>query len=119
VPHPRGGAANREAGVRAALAVLEQRGTRQEGQQGGLGTAVGRWGDAWKENPSRSWRWSSGYCAGGERRWQSEAEGEAAVAEEEEAGRCQQDLFTNLEISRDSSVKKEFPLIQNPSEENV
>jgi hypothetical protein len=41
------------------------------------------------------------------------------VAEEEEAGRCQQDFFTNLEISRDSSVKKEFPLIQNPSEENV
>jgi hypothetical protein len=33
-----------------------------------------------------SWRWSSGSCADGERRWQSRSEGEAAVAEEEEAG---------------------------------
>jgi hypothetical protein len=45
--------------------------------------------------------------------------GEAAVTEEEEAGRSQKDLFTILEISRDSSVKKEFPLIQNPNEKNV
>jgi hypothetical protein len=45
--------------------------------------------------------------------------GEAAVTEEEEAGRSLKDLFTILEISRDSSIKKEFPLIQNPNEKNV
>jgi hypothetical protein len=48
-----------------------------------------------------------------------EAEGEAERTKEEEAGRCQKDLFANLENSRDSSVKKGFLLIQNPSEKNV
>jgi hypothetical protein len=41
------------------------------------------------------------------------------VTEEEEAGRSQKDLFAIEEISRDSSIKKDFPLIQNPSEKNV
>jgi hypothetical protein len=41
------------------------------------------------------------------------------VLEEEEAGRCQRDSFANLENSRDFSVKKEFLLIQTPSEKNV
>jgi hypothetical protein len=111
----RGG--NREAGVRAALAELTHRGTRREGQQRGLGTAAGLWGDAWKEKPSRRWR--SGCGIGGERQRQKRSRGEAAMVEEEEAERCQKDLFAILEISRDSSIKKEFPLIQNPSEKNV
>jgi hypothetical protein len=33
--------------------------------------------------------------------------------------KCQEDPFANRKTSRDSSVKKDFPLIQNPSEKNV
>jgi hypothetical protein len=74
-------------------------------------------GDAWKENPAGDGaRGTAPAVSGGCR---SEAEGEAVVTEEEEAGRSQKDLFAILEISRDSSVKKDFPLIQNPSEKNV
>jgi hypothetical protein len=52
----------------------------------------------------RSWRWSSGSCADGQRRRQSGAEGEAAVAEVEEAGRSQKDLFVISKKFRDLSV---------------
>jgi hypothetical protein len=60
-----------------------------------------------------------GCGTGGERRWQERSRGGSRAPEEEEAGRCQRDRFANLENSRDSSVKKEFLLIQNPSEKNV
>jgi hypothetical protein len=52
----------------------------------------------------RSWRWSLGSCAGGQQRRQSGAEGEAAVAEVEEAGRSQKDLFVISKKFRDLSV---------------
>jgi hypothetical protein len=52
-----------------------------------------------------SWRWSSGACAGGERRWQEQrAEREAAMAEEDEAGKCQGNLFVISKKFRDPSV---------------
>jgi hypothetical protein len=51
-----------------------------------------------------SWRWSSGSCAGGQRRRQSGAEGEAVVPEEDEAGRSQKDLFVISKKFRDPSV---------------
>jgi hypothetical protein len=52
----------------------------------------------------RSWRWSLGSCAGGQQRRQSGAEGEAAVAEVEEAGRSQKDLFVISKKFRDLLV---------------
>jgi hypothetical protein len=60
-----------------------------------------------------------GYCAGGERRWQERSRGGSRAPEEEEAGRCQGDLFAILENSKDFSIKKEFRLIQKSSEKNV
>jgi hypothetical protein len=52
----------------------------------------------------RSLRWSSGSCAGGQRRRQSGAEGEAVVPEVEEAGRSQKDLFVISKKFKDPSV---------------
>jgi hypothetical protein len=86
-------------------------------RQRGRTRAVGRpSGDAWA-------RAVDGCGARALRRWW------AAGAETEQRGsegdrgrrssRSQKDLVEILESSRDSSVKKEFPLIQNPSEKNV
>jgi hypothetical protein len=52
----------------------------------------------------RSWRWSSGCGIGGEQQWQEQSKGEAVVPEEDEAGRCQGDLFAIPKNFRDLSV---------------
>jgi hypothetical protein len=93
VPHPCGGATNREAGVRAALAVLKHRGIRREGQQRGLGTAAGLWGDAWKENPAGGG--ARGGSIDGERRWQKRSRGGSGGGRGRRSRQCQKDLFAN------------------------
>jgi hypothetical protein len=52
----------------------------------------------------RSWRWSSGCGIGGERQRQGQSRGEAVVPEEDEAGRCEGDLFAIPKNFRDLSV---------------
>jgi hypothetical protein len=101
-------------GGRAAVACA-WRAQEKPGREGSRG-----WGGRGRRvGTSRSWRWSSGCCTDGERWWQERSRGGSRAPEEEEAGSCQKDLFANLENSRDFSVKKEFPLIQNPSEKNA
>jgi hypothetical protein len=58
-------------------------------------------------------------CAGGERRWQGGAEGKQRRQRRKKADRSQKDSFVNPKKSRDPSIKENFPLIQNPNEENV
>jgi hypothetical protein len=72
---------------------------RAAGERKGVGVGRRR-----RVGTCRSWRWSLGRGAGGEQRWQSGAEREAAVTEEEEAGRCQGDLFVISKKFRDLSV---------------
>jgi hypothetical protein len=104
----------RPGGGRAAVARAwrAQETLGREGRRGGGGRER-------RVGTCRSWRWSSGCGIGGKRRWQERSRGGSRAPEEEEAGRCQRDRFANLENSRDSSVKKEFLLIQNTSEKNV
>jgi hypothetical protein len=52
----------------------------------------------------RSWRWSSGCGISGERQRQEQSRGEAVVPEEDEAERCQGDLFAIPKKFRDLSV---------------
>jgi hypothetical protein len=98
------------------------------GRRGGRCGARGRWprrGARAVGRPSGD-AWARAVAGGGaralRRQWaagQKQSRGEARVTEEEEAGRSQKDLFAIWEISRDSSVNKDFPLIQNSNERNV
>jgi hypothetical protein len=67
----------------------------------------------------RNWRWSSGSCAGGQRRRQSGGRGEAVVPEEDEAGRCQGGLFAIPKKFRDLSVNQNFSLLQRSNEKTL
>jgi hypothetical protein len=64
----------------------------------------------------RSWRLSSGCGIGGERLRQEQSRGEAVVPEEDEAGRCQGDLFAIPKNFRDLSVNLNFSLLQRSNE---
>jgi hypothetical protein len=55
-------------------------------------------------------------CAGGGR---AEQKGSGGGQRRKKADRSQKDSFVNPKKSRDPSVKENFPLIQNPNEENV
>jgi hypothetical protein len=74
--------------------------------EGGNGEELGRW-----EGPqaTRGGLGSRGCCTGGERRWQRRSR-RGSRAPEEEAGRCQGDLFAILENSKDFSAKIKIPV---------
>jgi hypothetical protein len=78
------------------------RGVRARGQQG-RGKRSGQGGDdAWACAGAGGGAWGVAPAVSGGGR--SRAEGEAAVTEEEEAGRCQGDLFAIFKKFRDLSV---------------
>jgi hypothetical protein len=78
------------------------RGARARGQQG-RGKRSGQGGDdAWALAGAGGGAWGAALAVSGDGR--SGTEGEAAVTEEEEAGRCQGDLFASFKKFRDLSV---------------
>jgi hypothetical protein len=79
-----------------------RRGTRASGHQGrGERSGPGE-DDTWEGKPAGGGARGAASAASGDGR--GEAEGEAAVPEEDEAGRCQGDLFMISKKFRDPSV---------------
>jgi hypothetical protein len=74
-------------------------------------------GDAWKINPAGGGAREAAPAVGGGGR--SRAEEKQRCQRRKKADRSQKDSFVIPKKSRDPSVKKEFPLIQKPSEKSV
>jgi hypothetical protein len=86
-------------GGRAAVA----RAWRAQGTPGRERSRGGR-GKGRHVGMCRSWRWSSGAASAASGSGRSRVEGEAVVPEEDEAGRCQGNLFAIPKKFRDLSV---------------